>query len=684
MSDAFTFKLGNLDLSEYLRIGDGNTGLDPYDTDGFVDPQFGTSPFAEGQPLVLPDIQNRMGTWPLNLSGYSKDFVHGLVRDINNEIATRKPLRIEWRDSGASESTFYDVSFARFDPEFNYRRAAQNWEMGVLRTWAAPPYGHTGTYRIAGTRLSPSSVAFTVPVASIIGDAPAQTDVRISCGTGQVPEHGRIGIVAEIPHPSYAFLIPAGSLIPASGYNNGIAAASGGIGSQCLTAGKGFNEDRSEMPWFTLALSPATVYAGKRHRIFGLARGFGGQEDFPNAIGVFRGFQGGRPLDGVATHVPSAAEFGQWGLVDLGVISVPTVPLGPTITADFLRSINPYGTSVQFGMRSGAMAAGGVVTGMLEVNSVIVTPEDNSQVLLDSGKRSLAVENFNYNNKTDGATTAIHNSYDLVGNRLFTPTILYDGGGISLAGGVGPVADFFRGPFGVGGYAAVPSQTYGFAVDCPPIVDMHIEEYTYLINPGSGAFQALGKMDRSPTQARYLQGRINGSQMQIWGFGVGGFAAGTYLLTSINTTVWGSTTDLEFKIRGDQVTFAAKAYASLLASVGAIASMASFPGVPFSLHRQGVPGTLPRHHWRGFRVTESPSQAIGAADVLRFSPEGVQVYSSASAPLRDVTHRTRGRAVTLGPSSAAVGIVALGADGGRPNDILSAEVRVRERFQFAR
>lgn len=168
MAPAFTFLLGSLDLSAYVRVGPGE-GLDPYDADGFEDPQWSDGPLAEGQPLQNMDVKNRQQTWPLFLNASSKDLLHGLQRSIAKEIRYgAKPLRVKWQAAGATDPTYYDIAAARFDPEYSMRQSDKGWQAGKLTVWSQPPYGHTATERVIGT-VSALPMA-TIPLASFGGD----------------------------------------------------------------------------------------------------------------------------------------------------------------------------------------------------------------------------------------------------------------------------------------------------------------------------------------------------------------------------------------------------------------------------------------------------------------------------------------------------------------------------------
>ncbi len=485
---ALVFKLGSIDLSAYVRVAKGE-GLDPYDSSGFNDPQFGSSPFAEGRPLLNEDTGNREQIWPLHLNALTKDAAHALVRSINLEIAGNPALRVEWKDDGASNSTFYDVTFARFDPDFDYRRSARNWESGMLRTWCAPPYGNTGAYRLTGTAISPSSVAFTVPVPSIAGDAPALVDVRISTGTGFVPDHGRVALAAALPHASYAFLTPAGSLAIPAGYGvASLVGASGAIGSQVVY----FRAPAAavEAPLFTAALSPASVYAGGRHRVMAVMRGM----NFTAAGLMTMSGPDGRRLEGAVPAVPSAG----WNLNDLGVMSVPSTPQTATLVLTAMGIGGGIGATYSHFSDDNAADTH-------QICALIVVPEDRFQLVVDAAKRGITNDNFGSGDFAVTATAALAETYDLLGNRWFTPSALPGGATI-----------MYRIPYGAGG-AGIGMPAGGrrlIAADSVPINDLHIEQRFGVYTNGTGVLVA-GKLEKVATGPRAILGQRTATAMTL-------------------------------------------------------------------------------------------------------------------------------------------------------------------------
>jgi hypothetical protein len=102
-----------------------------------------------------------------------KDGLHNLVEAVNRRLGSTG-CQLVYRDHAASTFTYFDVVFARFEPDFNFRRSQFNYAQGVVRLQVRP-FGHTGTTRIIATGQG-SLPYLVVPIASgvIDGDWPAK------------------------------------------------------------------------------------------------------------------------------------------------------------------------------------------------------------------------------------------------------------------------------------------------------------------------------------------------------------------------------------------------------------------------------------------------------------------------------------------------------------------------------
>lgn len=173
---AAVFKIDGYDLYPYLRVAPGE-GFDPIDADK-VNPIFADSGLSEGQPLIAINEDNGEFVVPVHLNpakssgsfASTRQGLNDLIVDLNKRLSVA--ARVEWQDEGATNSTFYDIQFARFEPEYNFRRAGGRWMSGIIRIWTKP-YGHTGTSRLVGTGATVNNFVTITSVPSIAGDVRA-------------------------------------------------------------------------------------------------------------------------------------------------------------------------------------------------------------------------------------------------------------------------------------------------------------------------------------------------------------------------------------------------------------------------------------------------------------------------------------------------------------------------------
>lgn len=380
MAPAFLFKFGAVDLSQYVRVNAGE-GMDPSDGDGFEEPQFQTGPFAEGQPLSNVDVQNRQSAWPLFLNASSKDALHQLKFQINREIRYgAKPLVITWQDAGASNPTYYDVSFARFDEEFSYRRSAKGWLAGVLHVWSQPPYGHTATERVLGTvTASLGNAVGVTPLASQIGDVDGLLK-------------GVIGLVSHVPSANFApqkvisgmavlpygyiSQFPAASIMASTalGYN-----AATVYGDKFSVASQVLRQTFTTQPPGANSFGPfvlpagGSVYEG-RNRVFALVRH---SLKGPSSVGSLCMWAANRRGIAIGPTAVLATTFGLGNMatgpfytLDLGVWDVDT-----TVSPSQILTIwGGFATTV-------ASVPGTGTAGLfMELGALVVLPEDKTVI----------------------------------------------------------------------------------------------------------------------------------------------------------------------------------------------------------------------------------------------------------------------------------------------------------------
>lgn len=367
---AATLKLvrGNtadLDLSAYLNVQEGE-GLDPA-AGGFLEPAFNDSPIGAGQSLVNIDAQNKEHIYPLMLKAATKDALHTLVGSIRLKLSEPQ-VRVEWRDQGATFSTFYDLEFGRFEPSYRFFRARQNWLGGNLHLWVRP-YGHTGTERIAGTAAGSRMMQIVSVPSAIIGDTGALMVTDIAIASSVTKDVWGLSII-----PSGAIVEwPAASLLQSSA-TSALTGASGANASQYrgLYAGAGgettivdvvFNQASRVGDQRVFALARTANLAGAILRLY---------DD--SGVGLGTTLLPATYPYGNAVPGPAASVWRGWQLVDLGVLSLPVASMrvDPTmsfsITADISASY----------FAGSLMASPGV-----HLSAVYVLPEDKTSMLVE-------------------------------------------------------------------------------------------------------------------------------------------------------------------------------------------------------------------------------------------------------------------------------------------------------------
>ena len=389
-----------LDLSTYVVVAEDG-GLDPADG-GFLEPMFSESAVGDGQALVNVDTQNKELVFPLHLKAATKDALHTLVQTVRMKLS-EPGVRVEWRDDGASLSTFYDLVYGRFEPSYKYFRARQKWLTGSLHLWTRP-YGHTATERVVGTS-SGSGFMQIVSLASVSGDVPAlligeltsASQVRDLHGISVIPS----GVKAEW---SGADIVPGGATIVTVG-------ASGAVGSQY----RGVYADLSVvLTGQFLAWQFALTQASRmgRQRVFALARtGVLGGAYLTAQNGQTGDWLGPTAFLGATYPLAAGPDVGPgtgtqgqtyWQLMDLGVIDTPT----PTQTLP-TNSIFVYA-----GFASAAVGSL-VASPALQVTSLYVLPEDRTAVVIDSSLNRTMPARMRW----DGSANEV---YDFSGLNPFT------------------------------------------------------------------------------------------------------------------------------------------------------------------------------------------------------------------------------------------------------------------------
>jgi hypothetical protein len=661
MTPTFTLKLGTLDLSSYCRMNPD----DKFDPVGapFLIPAFAETPFADSQPLLSTTVGPREQMFPLFLSDPShlKDQLHTLIRSINI-AAQQRPLSIEWKDDGASKPTFWEVSFVRFEPEFNFRRSIHGYAAGVLHVWVAG-YGNTGTLRIAATAAG-TGVFLSVPIGSIAGDAPALMDTTIVAGVN-LPTLGRIVAVAPINNPSYLPLVPAASLLsPQSGAT--LVGASGAQGSQYLalpvspTGGASGVACKVPMQNPTIAGGDNRILAVVKSGITG-GIGITAQDPYGNVIGP--------------TAVASMSAG--WGLVDLGVCRLPTVgyPTLPelSIIAGAVWASGASGPAIS------ASPAG------LAVNEVICLPDKNLTLVLENAAPALPLsqDGFPGMSKVLGSNDQRGNPWQApLNNGGASGGQLEENGGYAYPPQHGSVAAGLYDGDRVGG---VLTDSMKMSVNVnwgePYAEGKPLEVRIFKDVRASQCVTARLSYASSFMSIETATGSLLGNL--IASVAVPTFSIGFQYRLALELSGWKAIANLSRVDGGNVFAPGAMTQASVGVASNAAVAGAGAPAVAVALG-SGVYDMVQLSSWL---VNGLGAANLQAYDAYRFDGPDADVYRTASSGVfsgAKLMNVQRGAFPKAAPSTSSVAIVCAPFDQGAANDLISAAVSVRERFFYAR
>lgn len=367
-------KVDGYELWAYTRVNPSE-GMDLADQD-FIDPQFTNSATGFGDELISVQMKNRELVVPVHLRATSKDSLHALVSDLNRRLSVAKQL--EWRDDGATNSSYLKIQFARFEPEFNKRRQDAGWMSGTVRIYTEP-YARTvasGYANVIGSFAGTGIIASRSIASFILGDGPTTTKFVINTpSVFNAQSDGRIVAGAVLP-ASYVSDWSAASLIPMN--NTFLTGASGAVGSQILAHQSfGFSATTwfgtyAASTWITtnvarLILTNASAYAGNNRVLAVTAANFELDVSLVDPTG------NSQTVRSVATE---SALYGM-GLVDLGVININPEKTGATYTLTFSTSKHPFDYAPL--TRNPTYA--------FELNRIILMPEDTSFFVVDDSRR---------------------------------------------------------------------------------------------------------------------------------------------------------------------------------------------------------------------------------------------------------------------------------------------------------
>lgn len=671
MTALFIAQIGTFDFADYVRVGPSD-GLDPYGK-GWAEPQFADAAFGAGQPLTNVAVGNREMVWPLYLNRnfllpgddltpeetlLMEQHIHELVVDMNRALA-QPNLQLQWCDAHAPAITYYDVAFARFDPEYNYRQDQFGWKAGTLRVWCNPPYGHTGTHRIVGTAQAAGRVR-QVSIGTLFGDTDAAARVKITTpAVGTEGARGRIVGMAALPNATYPAVWPAASI---SAMANATVATSGAVdmqdGRYVRFRGAGH---RSKV---AVTLTPATQFHGQRHRVFAFARA-----DYESGMYLAADLEGaGFGATAVASN-PRGLD-----LVDLGAFETdaddPRTSMRLNVEAWHPQdsALPPY-----WNARSGLITDQGVAPG---INQLLIVPEDRLALVRDDGDVRLGEDAMVNTLPNSGlGTIALIGQYDGYGNQwashgaLAASQVLtqYNGGqnkGYQAAsyddiGGAllnhRAVRDMRAVAYTEPGYVAATHTTVGL---CKMIDQSAV--------PQASGMYAFGYLHSGPTPWLSLHTAAAGS---------------ITLLASKGLTMESAPkARLELISQGDTLAFAChelQATAGAYASIGATVDGYDQPGRLMLLANM-------QQRFLHVSLAESPARPVTQSDIYWFGDRAYMEASGAASVVRvfgDQIGRDPG--MPPGDTGAAVAFcVDLGSNTAAATT--SVEIRAQERFNLAR
>lgn len=410
---ASVLKIDGTDFWRYLRVAPDD-GFDPLDSD-FREPQFGDAVGGIGNPLLGISDNNRELVWPVHFSpkfsggAYpsTKDGLHTLLADMNEILNNAKVL--EYQDEASTKSTFYKIKFARFEPQYNFRRGQVLVASGTVRLFVET-YGTTGTMVSLGTAQGTGPV-LALNVGSFAGDQPAyiRAWVEHKMVNVQTLNPGSIYGLSVVPS-GYSYDIPAPSMVLAHPSALLIApanAASTTTGSTIIYLDQQVSQRGLNMgPIVKVGFSNASTYMG-RNRVFALVAPGGDfyMRAYNNTDG--KPFQPKVLATGLGVTAAASLLMTGFNLVDLGVWNVPKTSLAspgvPTVgfsvnvdPTDY-RSNNPLGWNGGFGL-----------------NRLFIFPEDNTIIGHNYTRRLLAYDKGAYYSGQTATVTAAN--VDAMGN----------------------------------------------------------------------------------------------------------------------------------------------------------------------------------------------------------------------------------------------------------------------------
>lgn len=704
---SFTAKIGSLDIAQYVRVTPGD-GLDPANSP-YLEMSFADSPLRDGGPLINIDAHNREIVLPVALSSTTKDGLHALVQQINNEMQ-RPSIDFEWKDQGATNSTFFDIQSARMDVEYNFRRAQKFWLFATIHVWTGP-HGNTATSRLLASITSSGMAQSVAPATVVQGDMGAQGVWQVTVGSVAPADYLTIGRyigVAALP-ASYTYRFPAASLTGSLAIQ-----AAAGVASGAQDQSFGVAQLVSSGPFNLIGRvnlqNVGNQYAG-RNRVYVTGRSYAE----PNVAMYMADWEENR-----AGPTVVASGTKDWHLYDMGVLNVPTAGAPSQLQVSFygrpwISRTTPTAIYQTLNFNRYFNAAPG--SGSFHINEVLILPEPNHALLTDDvGVPSLiAYDDF----AGDGATTVMgqvaNTGQSWATGLSWAPSIGYGyffnaGGNFIIAGGaiypeVIPSSSIFNSQAAM----RMPSTNLAeFRTQIGFSFATNTTSASVMIAPSTmfGVRKEIGS-------TIYIGARVGPSQAAAGGPYLAidwtGNAASVYSVPSLMSSMAIPSFNVSMRhrlyadFRKDKIiawvvaddaqaptALLASTWASSAAFGGLDPALAGDPGIWAQRSSVGIAGGNTAIPWYifDFRVESIPTQRVAARDVYVLDGVAGEAWRR---PLNGditqrLTHKLRGQIPKVPQSTQAqrIAAFAIGLPEGSASDLTDVSVAVREQFRFAR
>ena len=333
---ALVCKVDSYDISSYVQAA--SDAFDP--AHAFAEPQFAGNALSDGDLFIQMTKRNKEWTIPLIVQSASNDALASTVRTITSHL--KQGVTLEYREDGATASTYFDVETARLDVEYRYQRNRQGVGKFVLKVWTRP-LGHSGTTRLVASTLATQGYSqFPVASMAVVGDsaalgvlsgampttANAQMTSLVWGYSGRSEFNGLFTAGSALVGLNASHLAATHGLVPTA---IAMASYSGGNAIDCILTFPG-----AASPWVT-----PTAMRGERVRVF--ADIWPRAQATPNGSAIAFAYTvaekitasaGGNitvatgPRVDIADSWSTTASNPKFGLYDLGEVSVPSDPYG--------------------------------------------------------------------------------------------------------------------------------------------------------------------------------------------------------------------------------------------------------------------------------------------------------------------------------------------------------------------